>query len=133
MCVCVCVCVCVCMCVSTCVSSTISAQTQKSLFRFSLFLYAAKIIISVFREALPCKQIIVLICKRNLLSDKTSHQALHSSIISNEAQIPSHHPLIWHLPSSVFPPLCLPMGQSTQWGVEEDGRVGGGQVMRSVS
>lgn len=38
------------------------------------------------------------------------------------------HPIIlwvWHVPSAAFLPLCLPVGQSTQWDVEEDGQGGG--------
>lgn len=69
--------------------------------------------------------------ERDLLSDKTSHQAPHTSIFLSEAQMQCHHPrgLYHHLP---FLPLCPPTGQSAQGGVEEDGR-GRGPVMRLVT
>lgn len=100
--------------ISTCVSSTISAQTQKSLLPFSCSspepapvtpfsihlapenLQSLKTLLSI-NKSFPLFQII------NLLSDETSYQALHSSLVANDAQRPYHHPL--RLASTT---ICLP-------------------------
>lgn len=79
----------------------------------------------VFKEALHKLNPFVYSQKRNLLSDKTSHQAFHSSIILNEAQTPSHHPLGLACTISCLPASVRLLVQSIQWDVEEDGRGGG--------
>lgn len=59
---------------------------------------------------------LLLILKKNLLSDKTSHQALHSSIVLNEAQTPFRHPL--GLASTI---ICHPASLSTCGSVYSNG------------